>query len=74
VKREISMTEAGQCGGDSAALAGRAPLAADLVATAVVAPQRAEVAIFEGTLRMDVDVGIGYKYPVLLEDATIVGQ
>jgi hypothetical protein len=50
---------------------GQAP---DLVATAVVPPRRGEVAIFEGTLRLDVDVGIGYKYPILLEAVTIVGQ
>jgi hypothetical protein len=46
----------------------------DLVATALAAPERGQVAVFEGTLRADVDVGIGYKYPVLLEDATVVGQ
>ncbi len=41
-----------------------------------VPPQRgAGVAIFrEGTLRTDVDVGNRLQYPVLLEDATIVGQ
>ncbi len=43
----------------------------DLVVTAVVPPKRGQVATFEGTLRTDVDVGIGYKYPVLLEDATV---
>jgi hypothetical protein len=59
---------------DGNAVAGSTGQAADLVATAVVPPQRGEVAIFEGTLRTDVDVGIGYKYPVLLEDATLVGQ
>ncbi len=37
-----------------------------------VAPQRGQVAIFEGTLRADDDIGIGYKYPVLLEDATVI--
>jgi hypothetical protein len=59
---------------DGNAVVGSTERAPDLVATAVVPPQRGEVAIFEGTLRADVDVGIGYKYPVLLEDATIVGQ
>ncbi len=59
---------------DGNAAPGSAGQAPDLVATAVVPPQRGQVAIFEGTLRTDVDVGIGYKYPVLLEDATLVGQ
>jgi hypothetical protein len=46
--------------------------AADLVVTSVVVPERGQVAIFEGTVRADDDIGIGYKYPVLLEGATIV--
>jgi hypothetical protein len=45
--------------------------ATDLVVTAVVPPTRGQVATFEGTLRTDVDVGLAYKYPVLLEDATL---
>ena len=44
----------------------------DLVVTSSIEPQRGQVAIFEGTLRADVDVGIGYRYPVLLENATLV--
>ena len=59
---------------DDSAGVGSTGQATDLVATAVVPPQRGAVAIFEGTLRTEVDVGIGYKYPVLLEDATLVGQ
>ena len=50
---------------------GKGP-ATDLVVTSIVAPTRGQVATFEGTLRADDDIGIGYKYPVLLEDATVV--
>ena len=46
----------------------------DLVVTSAIAPTRGQVATFEGTLRADDDIGIGYKYPVLLEDATIIGE
>ena len=46
--------------------------ASDLVVTSVVAPERGQVATFEGVLRADHDIGIGYEYPVLLEDATVV--
>jgi hypothetical protein len=46
----------------------------DLVVTSVSAPTRGQVATFEGTLRADDDIGIGYKYPVLLEDATIIAE
>jgi hypothetical protein len=48
--------------------------AVDLVVTSVATPKRGQVATFEGTLRADDDIGIGYKYPVLLEDATVVGE
>jgi hypothetical protein len=47
-------------------------LVTDLVVTSVATPTRGQVATFEGTLRADDDIGIGYKYPVLLEDATVV--
>jgi hypothetical protein len=46
----------------------------DLVATALIPPKRGQVATFEGTLQTDVDVGIGYKYPVLLADATLLEE
>jgi hypothetical protein len=46
----------------------------DLVVTSVVEPKRGQVETFEGTLRADDDIGIGYKYPVLLEDATVIGE
>jgi hypothetical protein len=45
--------------------------ATDLVVTAIVPPKLGQVATFEGTLRTDVDVGLAYKYPVLLEDAIL---
>jgi hypothetical protein len=48
--------------------------ALDLVVTSNAEPQRGQVATFEGTLRADVDVGIGYKYPLLLENATLVDE
>jgi len=44
----------------------------DLVITAKIPPTRGQVATFEGTLRTDVDVGIGFRYPVLLESAVLV--
>ena len=46
--------------------------ATDLVVTAVEPPELGQVATFEGLLRTDVDVGIGYKYALLLEDSVIV--
>ncbi|HWZ91287.1 MAG TPA: hypothetical protein VNW92_20640 [Polyangiaceae bacterium] len=46
----------------------------DLIVTSSAEPQRGQVATFEGTLRADVDVGIGYKYPLLLENATLVDE
>jgi hypothetical protein len=49
-------------------------LALDLVVTSSIAPTRGQVATFEGTLRADDDIGIGYKYPVLLEDAALVAE
>ncbi len=44
---------------------------ADVVVTSAARPKRGDIAIFEGVLRADVDVGIGYKYPALLENATL---
>lgn len=44
---------------------------ADLVVTSTTRPTRGDIATFEGVLRTDVDVGIGYKYPALLENASI---
>ncbi|HEY3256126.1 MAG TPA: hypothetical protein VGJ91_19335 [Polyangiaceae bacterium] len=48
--------------------------APDLVVTSDATPERGQVATFEGTLRADADVGIGYKYPILLENAQLVGE
>ena len=46
----------------------------DLVVTSTSTPERGQVATFEGTLRADVDIGIGYSYPVLLENAVLVAE
>lgn len=48
--------------------------ASDLVVTSLSEPKRGQVATFEGTLRANVDIGIGYTYPVLLESATMVAE
>lgn len=48
--------------------------AADLVVTSDLEPQVGQVAVFEGTLRTNVDIGIGYFYPVLLENATLIAE
>jgi hypothetical protein len=53
----------------SAIISGPVP---DLVVTMSAEPRRGQVATFEGVLRSDVDIGIGYKYPLMLEDAAIV--
>lgn len=44
----------------------------DLAATTQAEPKQGEVVTLEGVLRADVDIGIGYHYPALLEDAIIV--
>lgn len=46
----------------------------DLVVTTNATPERGQVATFEGTLRTNVDIGIGYSYPILLENAEILGE
>ena len=48
--------------------------ASDLAVTSDATPERGQVAVFEGTLRADVDLGIGYKYPILLENAVLVAE
>jgi hypothetical protein len=48
--------------------------ASDLVVTSNTTPDRGQVATFEGTLRTDVDLGIGYSYPILLENAVLVAE
>ena len=46
----------------------------DLVVTSQATPERGQVATFEGTLRADADVGIGFKYPILLESALLIAE
>lgn len=46
----------------------------DLVVTSSATPERGQLATFEGTLRTNVDIGIGYSYPVLLENAVVVPE
>ncbi|MEI9935781.1 MAG: hypothetical protein WDO69_01020 [Pseudomonadota bacterium] len=48
--------------------------AIDLVVTSESTPERGQVATFEGTLRADADVGIGFKYPILLENAVLLPE
>jgi len=48
--------------------------ATDLVVTSNATPARGQVATFEGTLRADVDIGIGYRYSILLENAVLVAE
>jgi hypothetical protein len=48
--------------------------ATDLVVTSESTPERGQVASYEGTLRADADVGIGFKYPILLENAVLVTE
>jgi hypothetical protein len=48
--------------------------ATDLVVTSNTTPERGQVATFEGTLRTNVDIGIGYSYPILLENAELVAE
>lgn len=44
----------------------------DLVATTKAEPKKGDVITLEGTLSTDVDIGIGYHYPALLEDSVIL--
>ena len=53
---------------------GGRPEQRELVVTTQVDAHVGDVSTFEGTLRSQVDVGIGYKYPVLLEDAKLVAE
>lgn len=47
---------------------------ADIAVTSASRPKRGDIATFEGVLRVDVDVGTGYSYPVLLENATLLAD
>jgi hypothetical protein len=53
---------------------GARPEERELVVTTQVDARVGDVTTFEGTLRSQVDVGIGYKYPVLLDDAKLVAE
>jgi hypothetical protein len=46
----------------------------DLLVTTRALPAVGERVLFEGKVAVDRDFGAGYTYPVLLEDAEIVGQ
>lgn len=46
----------------------------DLAVTTSAVPARGDVVVLDGTLRLDADMGIGYRYPALLENATVVKQ
>jgi hypothetical protein len=46
----------------------------DLTVKTLAEPARGDVVVFEGVLRTDVDVGAGYQYPVLLEDAVALKE
>ncbi|HKO52763.1 MAG TPA: hypothetical protein VJV79_33880 [Polyangiaceae bacterium] len=50
------------------------PEPSDLVVTSDATPERGQVATFEGTLRTNVDIGIGYSYPILLENAVLIAE
>jgi len=53
---------------------GARPEERELVVTTKAEPRVGDVSTFEGTLRTQVDVGIGYKYAVLLSDAELVAE
>jgi hypothetical protein len=50
------------------------PEARELVVTSGVEARVGTVATFEGTLRTQVDVGIGFRYPILLSDAQVIAD
>ena len=53
---------------------GARPEERELVVTSQVEAQLGVVSTFEGTLRTQVDVGIGFRYPVMLADAKVVAD
>ena len=57
---------------DGKSKAGEPP--SDLVVTSNSTPERGQIATYEGTLRTQVDIGIGYSYPILLENAELVAE
>jgi hypothetical protein len=46
----------------------------DLAVTTPEKPARGDVVVLEGVLRLDADLGIGYRYPALLENAIPVKE
>ncbi len=46
----------------------------DLAATTQAVPKQGDVVTLEGTLGKNVDIGIGYHYPALLQDAKVVQE
>ncbi len=44
----------------------------DIAVMTSARPARGAVVVFEGVLRMNADLGIGYRYPALLDKATVV--
>ena len=46
----------------------------DLAVTTQAVPKKGDVVTLEGTLQTNVDIGIGYHYPALLEDAKVVNE
>jgi hypothetical protein len=48
------------------------PSSAELVVSSTAKAKVGDVVTFEGQVRTDVDVGIGFKYPVMLESARLV--
>lgn len=46
----------------------------DLAATTQSVPKVGDTITLEGTLGLDVDVGIGYRYPALLENSVVINN
>jgi hypothetical protein len=53
---------------------GARPEERELVVTSQAEARVGEVTTFEGTLRTQVDVGIGFRYPILLSDAQVIAD
>lgn len=47
---------------------------ADLAVTTTAVPAEGSIVTFEGKLATDVDMGFGYKYALLLEDAQLIAE
>jgi hypothetical protein len=53
---------------------GSQPGQRELVVTTQTEPRVGDVSTFEGTVRTQVDIGVGYHYPVMLTDARVVAD